>query len=93
MSVSAFILCLCRPVFRLRPRGGLITRPRSPTDCVKRLRNWRRGQGPKKGCRAIDEWMNEYEKILNLWKRYKILEPSVESCGERVIMESFMKSC
>jgi hypothetical protein len=22
------------------------------------LRNWRRGQGPRKGCRVIDEWMN-----------------------------------
>jgi hypothetical protein len=28
----------------------------SPTDCVKkRLWNWRRGQGPTKGCRVIDE--------------------------------------
>jgi hypothetical protein len=35
------------------------TRPRSPTVCVKILRNWRRGQGPTTGCRAIDEWMNE----------------------------------
>jgi hypothetical protein len=26
--------------------------------CKKRLRNWR-GQGPIKGCRDIDEWMNE----------------------------------
>jgi hypothetical protein len=25
----------------------------------KRLRNWRRGHGPKKGLRAVDEWMNK----------------------------------
>jgi hypothetical protein len=35
-------------------------RPRNPTICVKNLRKWRRGQGPTKGCRAIDEWMNIY---------------------------------
>jgi hypothetical protein len=23
------------------------------------LRKWKRGQGPTKGCRAIDGWMNE----------------------------------
>jgi hypothetical protein len=27
--------------------------------CKKILRNWRRGQGPTKGCSAIDELMNE----------------------------------
>jgi hypothetical protein len=27
--------------------------------CKKRLRNWRRGQGPTKGSRAIDEWVNK----------------------------------
>jgi hypothetical protein len=26
---------------------------------VKILRNWRKGQGPTKDCRASDEWMNE----------------------------------
>jgi hypothetical protein len=31
-------------------------------ECKKRLRNWRKGQGPTKGCRAIDEWMNEWIK-------------------------------
>jgi hypothetical protein len=29
-------------------------RLRSPTDYVKRPRNWKSGQGPTKGCRAID---------------------------------------
>jgi hypothetical protein len=36
MSVCAFILCLCWPVCRYRPCDGLITRPRSPTVCVKK---------------------------------------------------------
>jgi hypothetical protein len=31
--VYVFILCLCFPVFKLRPCDKLITRPRSPTDC------------------------------------------------------------
>jgi hypothetical protein len=35
MFVYAFILCLCCPVYRKRPCDGLITRPRSPTVCVK----------------------------------------------------------
>jgi hypothetical protein len=26
--------------------------------CIE-LKNWKSGQGPTKGCRAIDEWMNE----------------------------------
>jgi hypothetical protein len=29
-----------------------------PCKKEKNLRNWRRGQGPAKGSRAIDEWMN-----------------------------------
>jgi hypothetical protein len=29
-------LCLCCPVYRERPCDGLITRPRSPTVCVKK---------------------------------------------------------
>jgi hypothetical protein len=28
------LFCLCCPVFRQRPRDGLIPRPRSPTDCL-----------------------------------------------------------
>jgi hypothetical protein len=34
----AFILCLCWPLCRYRPCNGLITRPRSRTDCIKRSR-------------------------------------------------------
>jgi hypothetical protein len=36
MYVCAFILRLCCPVCKQRPCDGLITRPRSPTDCLKR---------------------------------------------------------
>jgi hypothetical protein len=32
----------------------------------KWLRNWRRGQGPTKGCRAIDDW-------LTVWMRWRAL--------------------
>jgi hypothetical protein len=32
----------------------------------KTLRNWRRGQGPKKGYRAFDEWMNEWNFVSKL---------------------------
>jgi hypothetical protein len=53
--VYAFILCLCCPVFRQRPRDELITRPRSPTVCKKWLRNWIRGQGPEWALRAIEK--------------------------------------
>jgi hypothetical protein len=35
IRLCAFILCLCCPVYRYRPCDGLITSPRSPTDCVK----------------------------------------------------------
>jgi hypothetical protein len=58
--LCAFILCLCCPVFRHRPCDGLITRQRSPTDCVKRSRNWKSGQGPTNGCRAIDRQTDRY---------------------------------
>jgi hypothetical protein len=45
---------------------GLAT-GRSPVQGVlptvqKWSRNWRRGQSPTKGCRAIDEWTNEHTK-------------------------------
>jgi hypothetical protein len=58
VSVCAFILCLCCPVCGWRPCDGLNPRPRSPTVCVERLRNWRRGKGPTNGCSVIDEWLN-----------------------------------
>jgi hypothetical protein len=38
---------------------GLMPRPRSPTDC-KRSRNRKNGQGPAKGCRAIDRSPDSY---------------------------------
>jgi hypothetical protein len=53
-------VCVC---VRYRPCDGLITCPRSPIVDVKRLRNWRRVQGPTKGCRAVDEWMKSYEQL------------------------------
>jgi hypothetical protein len=39
--MSAFILCLCCPVYagRYRHCDGLIPRPRCPTDCVKDQEN------------------------------------------------------
>jgi hypothetical protein len=44
--------CLCTFI--------LIPRPRSPTDFVKRIKKLKkRGQGPTKGCRAIDRWILE----------------------------------
>jgi hypothetical protein len=71
MLVCVFILCLCCPVCRQRPCDGLITRPRCPRACVKkRLQNWRRDQGPTKGCNANDEWMNEFITVVNeAWSR------------------------
>jgi hypothetical protein len=47
-SLCAFILCLCYPVYRKWPCGGLISRPRSPTDWI-RLVNWKESQNLKKG--------------------------------------------
>jgi hypothetical protein len=32
-----------------------------PQSVLERLRNWRRCQGPTKGCRAMDELMNEWK--------------------------------
>jgi hypothetical protein len=36
------------------PCEGLIYRSRSPTDYIKRSRNWKSSQDPTKGCTAID---------------------------------------
>jgi hypothetical protein len=44
--VYAFILCLRCPVFRYRPCDGLITRPRSPTVCVKKITELNKRPGP-----------------------------------------------
>jgi hypothetical protein len=42
----AFILCLCFPVFRQSPCNEPITRPRSPTDCVKMITELKKRPGP-----------------------------------------------
>jgi hypothetical protein len=49
ISVCAFILCLCCPVYRKRPCDWLITRPRSPTVCVKKITILKKRPGCKKG--------------------------------------------
>jgi hypothetical protein len=53
-GMNVCVCLFCYPVCRQRPCDSLIPRPRSPTVCVKRPRNWKSGQGPAKGCRAID---------------------------------------
>jgi hypothetical protein len=62
--------CLCLRLFSfcivLCVGSGLVTGwsliQRALPTVYKRLRNWRRGQGPTKGCRTVDEWkwMNAY---------------------------------
>jgi hypothetical protein len=56
MSVCAFILCLCFSVCRRRPCDGLISRPRSPTVCVKMIMELKKRLGSKNDYRATDEW-------------------------------------
>jgi hypothetical protein len=56
--VYVFILCLCCPVFRLKPCDELITRQRSPTVCkmiMKLKKSEDRAQG---GCRASERKNN-----------------------------------
>jgi hypothetical protein len=53
---SVFVLS-CVSVAAL---GGLITRPRSPTVCIKKITKLKKRPGPNKGCSAIDEW-NEFK--------------------------------
>jgi hypothetical protein len=48
MSVCAFIMCLCCPLCRWRPCDGLITRPRSLTVCVKKIKELKKRPGPNK---------------------------------------------
>jgi hypothetical protein len=62
MSVFAFILRLCCPVCRQRHCDGLITRPRSPTDCVKMITKLKKRPGPNRGDvePLMDECMNEH---------------------------------
>jgi hypothetical protein len=47
---GAFILCLCCVVCRLRPCNDLITRPRSPTGCEKRKKDY----GTEQEARALN---------------------------------------
>jgi hypothetical protein len=54
--VCAYFLCLCCPVCRQRPCDGLITRPGSPTVCVKRLRNEEEARAQQK---RLKQLMNE----------------------------------
>jgi hypothetical protein len=60
MSVSLFcVLLSCVQTVALQWADLC---PRSPTDCVKRLRNWKSGQGPTKDCRATDRQI--YTKLI-----------------------------
>jgi hypothetical protein len=53
MDVFVPLFCVCAV---LRPCDGLITRPRNSTDCIKRSRIWKSGQGPTKDCRATNSY-------------------------------------
>jgi hypothetical protein len=46
------------------------------------LRNWKSGQGPTKGCRAIDEWMNIIGPMY-LWSVWRPRSPRSTSNGPR----------
>jgi hypothetical protein len=66
MSLCAFILRLCCLVFMQRPCDGLITRARSPTDCVQ-IRELKKRPGLNKGLRAIKEnvpFPSEFQTIM-----------------------------
>jgi hypothetical protein len=56
MGVCVHLISLCRSVYRQRPCDGLIPRPRIPTECVQ-ITKLKSGQGPTKGCRAIDRYI------------------------------------
>jgi hypothetical protein len=49
MSVCTLILCSCCLMCRYRPCDGLITRPRSPADCVQKITKLKKRPGPNKG--------------------------------------------
>jgi hypothetical protein len=55
LVVCAFILCLCCPAYRYCSCPAMGRSPvQGVVPTVYRLRNWKSGQGPTKGCRAID---------------------------------------
>jgi hypothetical protein len=62
MRSKEFILCLSYPVCRWRPCDGLITRPSSPTVCVKKIKELKKRPGPNKGLWSHwwMKWMNEF---------------------------------
>jgi hypothetical protein len=69
MSVCcSFVLC---------PGSGLVTGWSLVQGVLlsvwKRLRNWRKGKGPTKGCRAIDEWMKKLFFGLYFYIRFLYL--------------------
>jgi hypothetical protein len=67
MDVCVRFFCICAV---LCAGSGLSTG--SPTDCVKRLKNWKTGQSSTKGCRAIDSYRNTYQP------RFKLHEVSLQ---------------
>jgi hypothetical protein len=53
-----FLFCLCSVIAAALRRAGHPSK-KSHRLCIG-LRKWLSGQGPKKGCRAIDEWLNDW---------------------------------
>jgi hypothetical protein len=47
----------------------------------QRLRNWRRVQGPTKGCRAIDKWLKYSTELRNkIFSEYQVASPAFPGC-------------
>jgi hypothetical protein len=57
---------------------------RSPTVCVKSLRNRRRDQGPTKDCRTTDEPMNKIS--LSLMMMYRLQDLFIVERYERMVV-------
>jgi hypothetical protein len=67
MDVCVCLFCVC---LVLCVGSGLATGwspPKWSYRLCKWLRNWKSGQGPTKGCRTIDEWMNCGKGTLQDW--------------------------
>jgi hypothetical protein len=64
MCVCFYSVCAVLCVDSGLARGWSPVQGVLPTVYAVGLRNWKSGQGPIKGCRAIDEWMNEW---MNEW--------------------------